>query len=96
MEQAQQFIEALGFPIFVCIVAFLGIKYVYDTMKTQNEQQAEKHAVEVKTLTDALNNNTLVLQKLCDTLDAKDSPANADIDTDAKNLLADHTPEPSD
>lgn len=96
MEQAQQFIEALGFPIFVCIVAFLGIKYVYDTMKTQIEKQSEKHAVEVKTLTDALNNNTVVLQKLCDTLDAKETPANVDLDTEPKNLLSDQTPEPSD
>lgn len=96
MEQAYQFIERLGFPIFVCVIAFLGIKYVYDTMKTQNEQQAEKHAIEVKTLTDALNNNTVVLQKLCDTLDAKETPANIDLDAEPQSSLSDAVPEPSD
>ena len=68
MENITSAIEKLGFPIVMCLIFVVAFKYLYDTMKAQNEAQAERHATEVATLTEALNNNTLVLQKLCDTL----------------------------
>lgn len=68
MENVTSAIERVGFPIVMCLIFVVAFKYLYDTMKAQNEAQAERHAAEVTTLTEALNNNTLVLQKLCDTL----------------------------
>ena len=68
MENVTNAIERVGFPIVMCLIFVVAFKYLYDTMKAQNEAQAERHAAEVNTLTEALNNNTLVLQKLCDTL----------------------------
>lgn len=68
MENVTTAISTLGFPIVMCLIFVVAIKYLYDSMKAQNDAQAERHTEEVKVLTEALNNNTLVLQKLCDTL----------------------------
>lgn len=50
-------ITSVGFPIAVCLVCFWYI----------NKMQ-EQHKEEAKQLADALNNNTLVMQKLVDKL----------------------------
>ena len=50
-----QVISSLGFPIAVCLICFW-----YSNMLE------ETHMNEVQKLTDALNNNTLIMQKLCD------------------------------
>lgn len=47
----------LGFPIGVCLMLMWYIKDL-----------SVKHLTETKEFTEALNQNTLVLQKLCDTL----------------------------
>ena len=48
-------ISNVGFPIFVCIVLLY-----------QGKKEEDKHEEEVNKLSEALNNNTLVLQKLVD------------------------------
>lgn len=50
-----QIISSLGFPIAVCLISFWYINKLEET-----------HTNEVQKLTDALNNNTLIMQKLCD------------------------------
>lgn len=50
-----QVVSSLGFPIAVCLICFWYINKL-----------EEKHRNEVQKLTDALNNNTLIMQKLCD------------------------------
>ena len=50
-----QVISSLGFPIAVCLICFWYINTLEET-----------HRNEVQKLTDALNNNTLIMQKLCD------------------------------
>ena len=61
-----QIISNVGFPIAVCLICFW---YVNKLTETHND--------EINKLTDALNNNTLVMQKLCDKLG---------VQTDADNL----------
>lgn len=51
-------IGTLGFPIFMCLLMYY-----------QNTKEAENHKNEMDSLKDALNNNTVVLQKLIDKLD---------------------------
>lgn len=53
-----QAITTVGFPIVMCLVL------MWYVMKSN-----EYHKEETKDFTDALNRNTLVLQKLCDKLD---------------------------
>ena len=52
-----QIISTVGFPIARCVALLWYIK-----------DMADKHKQETETFTEALNNNTLVLQKLCDTI----------------------------
>lgn len=51
-------ITQIGFPIAVCLIAFWYI----------NKMQTE-HKEEMIKMSDAINNNTLVMQKLIDKLD---------------------------
>ena len=57
VSSATQIISTVGFPIAMCIALLWYIKDLTDKHKQETEQ-----------FTQALNNNTLVLQKLCDTL----------------------------
>lgn len=52
-------VGTLGFPIVMCLMFFKYIK-----------QMTEQHAREVKELSEAVNNNTLVMQQLIDKLEA--------------------------
>lgn len=52
-----QIINGLGFPVAVCLICFWYIN-----------KQEEAHKGEVSKLTDAINNNTLIMQRLCDKL----------------------------
>lgn len=56
-----QVISQVGFPIAACVALFWKIN-----------KQDEAHAKESKELTEAINNNTLVVQKLIDKLDGGD------------------------
>lgn len=53
-----QIITNLGFPIAVCLICFWYIN-----------KKDEKHVEEVGEMAKALNNNTLVMQKLVDRLE---------------------------
>lgn len=52
-----QIVSTVGFPITMCVALLWYIKELSD-----------KHKQETEKFTVALNNNTLVLQKLCDTI----------------------------
>lgn len=52
-----QIVSTVGFPITMCVALLWYIKELSD-----------KHKQETEKFTEALNNNTLVLQKLCDTI----------------------------
>lgn len=72
-----QLISSLGFPIVACI--FVA---VYTTKQTDNYRADIKeiqaaHKEEIKSLETSLNNNTLVLQKLCDRLDQEEKERSA-------------------
>lgn len=63
-----QFIASYGFPIVMCL---LMAWYVYDTSKKHRaevDNLNNQHKEEMKQITEALNNNTLALQRLCDKL----------------------------
>lgn len=63
-----QLITTLGFPIVMCGAMSYYVKYITDKHREETSQLNEKHSEELKQITDALNNNTLALQHLCDTL----------------------------
>lgn len=63
-----QLITTLGFPIVMCGAMAYYVKYITDKHREETSELNEKHSEELKQITDALNNNTLALQHLCDTL----------------------------
>lgn len=64
-----QLISTIGFPIVMCIALAWYVKYSTDQNNQRIDEMTAKHQEEIKTVTEALNNNTLALQKLCDKLD---------------------------
>lgn len=52
-----QIISNVGFPIAMCVA-----------LLWHNKDMSVKHKEETEKFTEALNNNTLILQKLCDTI----------------------------
>ena len=61
-------IQQLGFPVAVAILAFWYIKYREDKNDEKIDKLNTLHDDENKRMVDALNNNTLALTKLTDTL----------------------------
>ena len=53
-------ISTLGFPVGMCLIMCYYINKINDAHKEETDKFAE-----------ALNNNTVVLQKLCDKLDSR-------------------------
>lgn len=67
-----QIISTVGFPIAMCILMAWYVKYTTDLHREDTNIREEAHKQEVNDITKALNNNTLVLQKLVDILDASE------------------------
>lgn len=61
-------ITTVGFPIVACLVMGWYLKYTTDKNTEQINDLTKTHNEEMKSVTDALNNNTLALQRLCDKL----------------------------
>lgn len=59
-------ITTVGFPIVACGAMGWYVKYISDRHSKEVQQLNEQHQEEMAKVTEALNNNTLALQKLCD------------------------------
>ena len=70
MEIAEvvNFIGTIGFPIAGCVFMAYYIKYITDKHREEVKELNEQHRVEMGEVTQAINNNTLALTKLCDKL----------------------------
>ena len=62
-------VGSLGFPIVACIGLGWYVKYMTDTNRSDMTELRKEHKEEMTKMTEALNNNTLVIQKLIDKLD---------------------------
>ena len=60
LNELSSLISTLGFPIGMCLIMCYYINKINDAHKAESDKFAE-----------ALNNNTVVLQKLCDKLDSE-------------------------
>ena len=66
MNEIVQVVSAVGFPIVAAIGCAYFVKWQYEQNSKQNEEMRKEHKEEVAKMTEALNNNTLALQKLID------------------------------
>lgn len=66
-----QAVSVLGFPIVMCGAMSWYVKYMTDVNRNQLTELNETHKKEMSEVTEALNNNTLALQKLTDLIGGK-------------------------
>lgn len=64
-----QLISTLGFPIVMCGAMAWYVKYITDANREQINEMNSQHKEEMSDVVSAINNNTLVIQKLCDKLE---------------------------
>ena len=65
-------INTLGLPTVVAIASMWYVKYREDKNDQKIERMTEEHKEEMTDITNALNNNTLALQRICDIFDSKE------------------------
>ena len=68
LSTVSQLITTIGFPIVMCGAMAWFIKDTSDKHREEVIRLNEQHNNEMQQVTEALNNNTLALQKLCDKL----------------------------
>ena len=68
LSSIAQLIGTLGFPIAACCYLFYSMQKEREQNAAQREADRMEHKQEMEKVTDALNNNTVVVQKLVDAL----------------------------
>lgn len=63
-----QLITSVGFPIVACCAAAYYIKYISDKNREEVADLNKQHQEEMMKVTEAINNNTMVITKLCEKL----------------------------
>lgn len=63
-------VATVGFPIVCCGALMYYQKYTRDKDSEEFKQMSHLHTEEMKAMADALNSNTVILQKLCDKLES--------------------------
>lgn len=61
-------VSSIGFPIVCCGILMYYVKYTRDKDSEKISNIEAQHKEETDKLTEALNNNTVVIQRLCDYL----------------------------
>lgn len=61
--------SSLGFPIGACVAMGVYVKAQTENYRSDVKDIQKEHKEEIAKVTEALNNNTLALQKLCDKLE---------------------------
>lgn len=80
MNDLVQIISTVGFPIACCIAMGYFFKYITDKdrdervrlsdlHKEEMQELNAQHKEEMKEITEAINNNTLAIQKLCERME---------------------------
>lgn len=59
---------SFGFPIVACLGMGWYVKYQMDENNKQLKEVREEHKSEMNKVTEALNNNTVAINKLCERL----------------------------
>lgn len=73
METIVTIISTVGFPIGMCLIMGYWIKTTHDDHREDIKRLQENHSEETKELTQAINNNTLVVQELVTKLGENDN-----------------------
>lgn len=63
-------IQSVGFPIVMCGLMAWYVKYITDKNREQITAEREAHKEEMNEVVKAINNNTIVVERLIAKLDA--------------------------
>ena len=69
-QDVMTLIQTVGFPIVMCGAMAWYVKYISDKNREQITAQREAHKEEMNEVVKAINNNTVVIEKLIAKLDA--------------------------
>lgn len=69
INEVMTIINTLGVPTAVAIASMWYVKYREDKNDERIDKLNESHKQEMTDITEALNNNTFALQRICDTFD---------------------------
>ena len=69
MNNIDQFVSAVGFPIVAAAGCAYFVKWQYEQNQKQLEEMRKEHKEEVKNMTKAIENNTLALTRLIEKID---------------------------
>ena len=70
MNDIVNVVSAVGFPIVAAIGCGYFVKWQYEQNQKQVAEMRKEHKEEVMKMTEALNNNNLLIQKLIDKFDS--------------------------
>ena len=66
MDQIWSAIGQYAFPIVACVVMGWYVKYIQDNYRKDISDISSRHKEEMDKVTEALNNNTIAIQRLTD------------------------------
>lgn len=69
-------IQSVGFPIVMCGLMAWYVKYITDKNREEITEEREAHKQEMSQVITAINNNTIVIEKLIAKLDAESEVRN--------------------
>lgn len=70
VQDVMTLIQTVGFPIVMCGLMAWYVKYISDKNREQITAEREAHKEEMNEVIKAINNNTVVIEKLIAKLDA--------------------------
>lgn len=68
IQAALQAVSTVGFPIVCCGAMMWYVKYSTDKNREEVQKLNDQHRDEMNEVTQAINNNTVALTKLCDVI----------------------------
>ena len=72
MNEILTAISTVGFPIVACVGLGWFVKYQTDQNNAEVAAMRKEHIEEISKVTEALNNNTLAIQRLTDMINTKE------------------------
>lgn len=73
--QVTEMIMSLGFPIVMCLGMAWFVYYMFNKNQEEISNMNQIHREEMNQITEALNNNTVALTRLCDRIGKGDENA---------------------
>ena len=67
-----QLVSSVGFPVVACVGMAWFVKYQTDINTEETRQMRLEHKEEVNRMTEAVNNNTIAIQRLLERMDKND------------------------